>query len=91
MAYIKKEIEIVWQKRAPGSLRTRLEQKIERFETHYGMNSLRMLEMLTAGEVGETDEILEWMQDFHVLRYQNGEIHTLGIPGIITAPSTTSD
>ena len=87
----KKEIEIIWRKEKPGSLRAKLERNIERFESLYGMSSLRMLEILTAEEVDETDEILEWMQDFHVLRYLKGEIRTAGTRGTITTPSTTSD
>jgi len=87
----KREVKIIWRKEKPGSLRSKLERNIERCESLYAMSSLKMLELLTAEEVDETDEILEWMQDFHVLRYLNGEIRTTGTRGTITAPSTTSD
>ena len=78
MAERKKEVKIIWRKVAPGSLRVELERNIARCESLYEMSSRRMLELLSAGKVAETDEILEWMQDFHVLRYLNGEIHTTG-------------
>ena len=91
MGNAKKEIKIVWHKMDPGEFRAGLERNISQFESQYGMSSMRMLELLTAEEVDETDEILEWMQDFHVLRYLNGEIRTPGTRGTITTPSTTSD
>ena len=91
MANPKREIEIVCRKATPGSLRSNLERNISRCETLYAMSSLSMQRLLTVGEVDETDEILEWMQDFHVLQHLDGEIRTPGTPGIITAPSTTLD
>ena len=69
MAEPKKEVKIVWRKVAPGSLRAGLERNIARCESLYAMSSRKMLASLSTGKIAETDEILEWMQDFHVLRY----------------------
>ena len=78
MGKAEKKVKIVWHKLNPGEFRAGLERNISRFESQFGMSSMRMLELLAACEVEETDEILEWMQDFHVVRYLNGEIRTTG-------------
>ena len=88
MVETKQTHKIPVRKLGKGVFRANIKRSIRRFERRYEMKSDEMCEMLTAGKVRETVEILKWMQDFHALRSLNGETHTAGIHGTTTEQST---
>ena len=79
------------RKLAKGVYRANLRRSIRRFERRYEMKSDKMCDLLTAGKVRETAEIIKWMQHFHVLRSLNGKTHMAGTHGTTTVQSTIAD
>ena len=88
MTQVKNRVRIVRNKLPPGALRAELKRNIERCESRYAVDSRKMMELLNDGEIAETDEILEWMQDFHVLRFLEEKTRTNGTRGTTIAPLT---
>ena len=69
-------------------VRVKLSAKIADSENQYKLPSEQMLDLLTNGEIEETEEILEWMQAYHALRWrmERGTL-TAGTPTTTIEPS----
>ena len=67
-----------------------LRRKIADWERAYGVSSAEMDEMVESDQVDETEEIFEWMSDYHVLAFLERETPTVGTPTTTTESSTQS-
>ena len=66
----------------------KLQKSIRIYERRYETSSTDMLIKVSSGEVGETMEILKWMQAYHALKSLEGATPTDGTHMTTTEPST---
>lgn len=65
-------------------LKATLAERIRYYETAYGVSSAEMSRQVSAGRVEETEELLRWMQAYHVRESLQEPTLTTGILGITT-------
>ncbi len=67
------------------------DEKLREYEFRHEMSSDTMAALLEADAIGPTVEVLRWYSTYQGARLLRKKIHTTGIAGITTKPSTKSD